>query len=124
MNNLLFRGTLCLCLLVSSFCQGQKLKKYNLSKLLTDHELITYPNQEVKVLPDDNRQGISCNGIVWLKGVTFSTGSIDVDIRGKDVFQQSFLGIAFHGIDTVTYDGIYFRPFNFQSVDTLRKKHM
>jgi hypothetical protein len=124
MNNLIFRRTLYLCLLISSFCQGQKLAKYNLSELLTDGKLITYPTEEVKVLSDNTRQGILCNGIVWLKGVTFSTGSIDIDIRGKDVFQQSFVGIAFHGVDTVTYDGIYFRPFNFQSPDTLRRKHM
>jgi hypothetical protein len=124
MNNLLFRRTLYLCLLISPFCQAQKLTKYNLSRLLTDQKLITYPGPEVKVLSDGARQGISCAGIVWLKGITFSTGSIDLDIRGKDVFQQSFVGIAFHGIDTITYDGIYFRPFNFQSTDTLRRKHM
>jgi hypothetical protein len=46
-----------------------------------------------------------------------------VDLRGKAIFQKSFLGIAFHGIDTVTYDAIYFRPFNFTSDDKLRKKH-
>ncbi|HXL56395.1 MAG TPA: hypothetical protein VN958_09070, partial [Chitinophagaceae bacterium] len=61
-------------------------------------------------------------GIVWLKDVSFSKGTIEIDLRGKDVFLQSFLGIAFHGIDTTTYDVVYFRPFNFKHTDTLRRK--
>jgi len=67
---------------------------------------------------------VTAVGIVLLKNVTFSTGTIDVDIRGRDVFQHSFVGIAFHARDTITYDCVYFRPFNFQSTDTLRRKHM
>jgi hypothetical protein len=59
---------------------------------------------------------------LWLKDVNFKTGTIDIDLRGRDVFQQSFLGIAFHGVDTTTNDVIYFRPFNFQATDTLRRK--
>ena len=72
---------------------------------------------------DDKRAGISSTGIVWLTGVNFSNGTIEVDLRGKDIFQQSFLGIAFHGVDTLTYDAVYFRPFNFQSKDSVRKIH-
>jgi len=63
------------------------------------------------------------NGIAWINGVTFKTGTIEFDIKGKNVLQQSFVGIAFHGTNDSTYDGIYFRPFNFQSPDTLRKSH-
>lgn len=37
--------------------------------------------------------------------------------------QQSFIGIAFHGVDTITYEAIYFRPFNFLSQDPVRKIH-
>jgi hypothetical protein len=123
MNTFSFRGALFLCLLSASSCQAQKAEKLNLSQLLKDNKLIIHPNQDVTALTDDAKQGVSVTGVVWIKGVNFSTGSIDVDLRGKDVFQQSFLGIAFHGTDDITYDAIYFRPFNFQSSDTLRKKH-
>jgi hypothetical protein len=75
-------------------------------------------------MTDGQYKGVSCSGLIWIKGTDFSTGSIDIDLRGRDVFQQSFLGIAFHGIDSITYDAIYFRPFNFHSADTLRRKHM
>jgi hypothetical protein len=123
MNNFLFRGTILLCVFAASVCKAQKTETFNLKKLLNDGKLVIYPNQNVTALTDGSRQGVTCQGIVWLKGISFSTGSIDVDIRGRDVAGQSFVGIAFHGIDTITYDGLYFRPFNFQSGDTLKRKH-
>lgn len=62
-------------------------------------------------------------GIAWINGVVFSTGVIEFDIRGKDVLQKSFVGVAFHGVNDTTYDAIYFRPFNFHATDTARKVH-
>ena len=62
-------------------------------------------------------------GIAWLKDTRFSTGIIEVDIRGRDVFQKSFIGIVFHGVDTLTHDLVYFRPFNFRAEDPIRKIH-
>ena len=49
--------------------------------------------------------------------------TIEVDLKGKDVFQKSFLGIAFHGVNDSTYDAVYFRPFNFYAKDSIRKIH-
>jgi hypothetical protein len=123
MNKFLFRRTFFLALLYASLCQAQTVKKINLQTLLKNNKLVVTLKQDIKIINEGSYNGISLKGIVWLKGETFSTGSIDVDLRGRDVLQQSFLGIAFHGIDTVTYDAIYFRPFNFQSADTLRRKH-
>lgn len=97
-------------------------QSYDLQQLLKEKKLITH-GQNVIPLADGDKKGISAAGVVWLKGVNFSTGTIEVDLRGKDVFQKSFLGIAFHGLDTVTYDAIYFRPFNFQAADPVRKIH-
>jgi hypothetical protein len=121
-NNILFS----LFLVSTLFCGdafAQQQGAYNLNSLLKQGMLITLPANKLSEITDGTRKGISLTGIVWLKDVDFTTGTIDVDLRGKDVFQQSFLGIAFHGVDTVTYDAIYFRPFNFQSPDTLRRKH-
>ncbi|MDN3588215.1 hypothetical protein QWY86_16140 [Pedobacter aquatilis] len=55
--------------------------------------------------------------------MTFSEGTIEFDARGRDLFQKSFLGIAFHGYDNQTYESVYFRPFNFNSSDSVRKIH-
>jgi len=124
MHKYLFRSVCFLCLLVASQCGAQKTQKYNLSDLLRDNKLIYGTNQQVNTIDDAKGPGVTINGVVLLKDVVFSTGSIDLDICGKDVFQQSFLGIAFHALDTITYDCVYFRPFNFQTTDTLRSKHM
>lgn len=94
---------------------------YDLPRLLQQRKLLTTPANAIQVLDDKTHRGVSTKGIVWLKGVNFKRGTIDVDLRGKDVFLQSFLGIAFHGVDTLRYDVVYFRPFNFQHPDTLRR---
>lgn len=62
-------------------------------------------------------------GIAWINDFDFSTGIIEFDAKGKDVLQKSFIGIAFSGINDSTYQGVYFRPFNFQSSDINRKAH-
>jgi len=58
-----------------------------------------------------------------LKNILFSNGTIEFDVKGKDVQGQSFVGLAFHGLDNSTYDAIYLRPFNFRTEDKLRKIH-
>jgi hypothetical protein len=61
------------------------------------------------------------DGVAYLPETEFSDGTIECDIRGKDVPQQSFVGVAFHGVDGTTYDAIYFRPFNFRAADPARR---
>jgi hypothetical protein len=63
------------------------------------------------------------DGIAWIKGRSIKAGTIELDIKGKDAFQQSFVGFAFHGLNDSTYEAIYFRPFNFHSPDPARKAH-
>jgi len=62
-------------------------------------------------------------GIAWVNHTEFNTGTIEVDIKGKDVLQASFVGIAFHGLNDSNYETVYFRPFNFRATDSLRKIH-
>jgi glyoxylase-like metal-dependent hydrolase (beta-lactamase superfamily II) len=72
------------------------------------------------VLRLDARAG---DGGVLVEGTQVSDGVIEVDLRGKDVAQQSFLGIAFHVVDWTTYEAVYFRPFNFRAPDPERRSH-
>lgn len=53
----------------------------------------------------------------------FKNGTIEIEMRGKDVFQRSFIGIAFHGVDDINYDAVYCRPFNFFAKDSVRRIH-
>jgi hypothetical protein len=97
-------------------------QSFDLQLMLKEKKLIAY-GRNVVPRTDGDKKGISLRGVVWLKDVTFSTGTIEVDLRGKDVLQKSFIGIAFHGVDTVTSDVVYFRPFNFRSEDPVRRIH-
>jgi glyoxylase-like metal-dependent hydrolase (beta-lactamase superfamily II) len=63
------------------------------------------------------------DGGVLLEGVQLGDGVIDVELQGKDVAQQSFLGIAFHVVDWTTLEAVYFRPFNFRAPDAERRSH-
>jgi len=101
---------------------AQKKQTYNLQQMLKEKKLTSFAKTLTPV-DDNDKHGVSCTGLAWLNDVHFSKGTIEVDLRGKDVVQQSFLGIAFHGVDTTTYDIIYFRPFNFRSSDPVRRIH-
>jgi len=63
------------------------------------------------------------NGLVWITGSDFAEGTIEVDIRGRDLLQRSFVGIAFHGKDDTNYEAVYLRPFNFRAADPDRHQH-
>jgi hypothetical protein len=104
-----------------SLSHGQQRKAYNLSRLGKEKMLVT--TRPLKPIADGSKDGVSLDGIAWLKGIEFTNGTIEVDLRGKDLFQRSFVGIAFHGVDTTNYDAVYFRPFNFRSDDSVRRIH-
>lgn len=106
--------------------QGQTVK-YDLINLFENGKIEPI-NRKLSQFSEIDKKGIRFSknegdGIAWLKGVEFSNGTIELDIRGKDVLQESFVGIAFHGVNNETLDAIYFRPFNFQSTDPVRKIH-
>lgn len=83
-------------------------------------------NREVTKL--QGRDGVHVSekaapGVVWIEGSDFAEGTIEVEIRGRDVPQQSFVGIAFHRKDDNTYESVYLRPFNFRTDDPARRQH-
>jgi len=55
------------------------------------------------------------DGMYILKDIDLTDGRIELDIKGKNVPQQSFVGMAFHGLNDNTFDAVYFRPFNFKN---------
>jgi hypothetical protein len=62
-------------------------------------------------------------GVVWLAGSDFAEGTIELEVRGRDLLQRSFLGVAFHGKDDTNYEAVYLRPFNFRADDPARHQH-
>lgn len=85
-------------------------------------------NRKVTVINNNGKNvvhldGKPGDGVAWLKNISFAKGTIEFDVKGKDVMQQSFVGIAFHGVNDSTFEAVYFRPFNFQANDATAKKH-
>jgi hypothetical protein len=95
---------------------------------LLDAKRLNVVNRTATRLTDGSRTGVHLSesagdGVALIGGVEFADGTIECDLRGKDVQQQSFLGVAFHGVDGTTFDGVYFRPFNFKAADPERHAH-
>ncbi|MCE6993037.1 family 16 glycoside hydrolase [Dyadobacter sp. CY323] len=93
---------------------------------LHDLNIWEVQNRKVEAFTDGDKKAIRFSvaedeGFMLLKGYTFSEGSIEFDVKGKNVLQQSFIGVAFHVQDFKTNEVVYFRPFNFMNPDTVRR---
>ena len=101
-------------------------QEINLAERLASGKLRAVNREAAKVA--DKPEGVRLsakdnNGVAWVEGTDFATGTIELDIRGKDVMQQSFVGVAFHRKDDSTYEAVYLRPFNFRATDAARVQH-
>ena len=128
MNNIIF-GIAMLSVLNIIFLEAtrQDSTTINLTELEKKKQFVVY-NRQLSLAGEAERNAVSLNenggeGLAWLTNVTFSTGTIEIDLKGQDVYQKSFMGIAFHGENDSTYDAVYFRPFNFITKDSVRSVH-
>lgn len=115
--------TLALPLLVSS--QAKPFEP-NLSNLATAKD-VKIVNRAVSAADMNGKSAIRLDerpgaGLIMWPDAQFSDGTIEFDVRGKDIVQQSFVGVAFHGVGE-TYEAVYFRPFNFRAGDASRQSH-
>lgn len=107
---------------------GQKVIEYNFADLFRSGQLIA--KNRVITLEKDNsgefiRLGKAMVGsAILLPADDFKRGKIEMLVRGKDIFQGSFAGLAFHAQSDSIFDLVYCRPFNFQTPDSLRRIHM
>jgi hypothetical protein len=93
--------------------------------VLADGKGLNPSNRTVTRITDGARKGVRLSAAegewpVYLPDIKFANGTIELDIKGKDVQGSSFVGVAFHGVDGTTFDAIYFRPFNFKTDDQAR----
>jgi hypothetical protein len=114
-------------LLLPCFLLGQLHQDVDLVNLYRKGKLKSV-NREIEIASGDSGAYLKIaenkkDGIVWLPVKDFQNGVIEIELRGKDVFQRSFIGIVFHGIDAVSYDAVYCRPFNFSAKDSIRRIH-
>src|SRR6266487_2108668 len=113
-------------LLIPMICTVFELQAQTIKPDLQDLSKWNIINRKVEAVNEDGKKAIRFNevpndGLLILKGIEFSNGTIEFDVKGRNVVQQSFVGIAFHGQDEKTYDAVYLRPFNFMNPDTIRR---
>lgn len=99
----------------------------DLKKAAQEKQMTVY-NRSVTLIDEPNYPGVRLSkatgeGIAWIDGIDFSNGVITLDVRGENLKQHSFVGIAFHGQDDESFDAVYLRPFQFPEADeTLRRR--
>jgi hypothetical protein len=106
---------------------AQKQRQFNLFDLQLKGELTAINREAMAITQGEETyyqmyegQG---EGLVWLPIKDFENGTIEIEMRGKNLFQRSFIGIAFHGVNDSIYDAVYCRPFNFLATDSVRHIH-
>jgi hypothetical protein len=70
-------------------------------------------------------EGDSANGIVGLAlptGSRFTSGTIEIDLKGAGAGQKRFLGVAFNVAGEKSFEAVYFRPFNFEAEEPMRSR--
>lgn len=75
-----------------------------------DHCTVHFDNGVIHV---DNKSGQTA--FLWARDMELQNGTIELDIRGRDLSGASFVGVAFHAVSSDIYDAVYFRPFNFRN---------
>ncbi|MFT4017448.1 MAG: DUF1080 domain-containing protein [Agriterribacter sp.] len=106
---------------ITTYSQTLEPDLHNAAKWLFINRNVYQQNENDRKIININE--MPGNGLVILRNYEFSNGTIEFDVKGKDVLQQSFVGIAFHAIDETHFDAIYFRPFNFKSKEDTRRSH-
>ena len=97
-------------------------------------QMIHFENDKLEVI---NREIVSINnsgkalvlnrkigdGLVIINDLDFDEGVIEIELKGENNPGKSFVGIAFNIQNDSTYEAVYFRPFNFQSKEKIRREH-
>jgi hypothetical protein len=114
------------CILSSASIAGAQSVEPDLAKF-ADATIWRTHNRAASTVPErpqsmrlDARAG---DGVAWLVGSDFADGTITIELRGANKPGQSFVGLAFRGVDDTTFDAVYFRAFNFQNPDPVRRAH-
>ena len=106
---------------------SQQVEVIDVHNLVKKNGIEVY-NRELSPINEESHLGINLSkkegeGIAWIKGIEFSNGIIEFDVRGEDLKKHSFVGIAFHAKDNDTFDAIYLRPFQFKEADETLRSH-
>lgn len=110
---------LTISILISFGCTAQLINLADQSYDVENREITSLDNSS-NTISLNNQEG---EGIAVIEGVSFETGTIELDLKGENTPGRSFVGFAFNVQNDSTFEVIYFRPFNFQSEEQIRREH-
>lgn len=99
-------------------CANQIIHFENNSLDVINRDIVSINNSNTLAL--NNRKG---DGMAIIKDLDFDEGVIELEIKGENNPGKSFVGLAFNIQNDSTYEAVYFRPFNFQSDEKIRREH-
>lgn len=116
-NTLLFCAILC-----GLAIMGCSNDEFNLAdtKLILVNRDITSKDKATNSIALNNKVG---DGMAILEEIDFQEGTLTIDLKGENTPGRSFVGVAFNIQNDSTYEAVYFRPFNFQSKEDIRRAH-
>jgi hypothetical protein len=122
-KNYLIKTGLLLITSITAFSQNAVVM--DLHKTVREKGIEVY-NRKLTIINEPSYKGIRLSkeegeGVAWLKDIELKNGIIEFDVRGENVKQHSFVGLAFHGVNNETFDAIYLRPFHFKEQDEVLK---
>ena len=100
-------------------CSSQMIRFKNENLDVINRGIVSI-NDTKSTLALDRKMG---DGMAIIKDLEFDKGVIELELKGENKPGQSFIGIAFNIQNDTTYEAIYFRPFNFRSVEEMRRQH-
>ncbi len=100
-------------------CSSKIIPLTNVNLDVRNRDIVSV-NRDVNTLILNNKIG---DGIAIIKDLKFDEGIIEVELKGENNPQKSFVGIAFNIQNDSIYEAVYFRPFNFQSNEKVRREH-
>jgi hypothetical protein len=84
---------------------------------------VTVEGSVVRLKPHGDPAVGSNIGLALVQSLKFSEGTLEIDLRGADKQEASFLGLAFGVVDVKTFEAVYFRPFRFADDDPEAASH-
>ncbi len=99
---------------------SQQLIKFSDENLKVVNREIFAIDEEANTLALNDQSG---SGMAIIEHVNFDIGTIEIELKGENIDGKSFVGVAFNIENDSTYEAVYFRPFNFQSDEKLRRGH-
>jgi len=119
MNHKIYLITISIIVLALAGC-SKKIISFTEGNITTVNRDILKIQGESNAINIKNKEGA---GMVVLNEINFQSGIIELELKGENNPGRSFVGLAFNIQNDTIYEAIYFRPFNFQSPEQIRREH-